>query len=197
MGGIVFLFKGEYRCLDPSKILELWPPDPYEHQRRMGRLRPLVLTDEQRRRPLPYSAAQSILENLPVTDDEIQDRSKGDELAKAFVIVQTTWFVVQCIARGVQRLTVTELEIVTLAYAALNGVMYFFWWDKPLDVQCPVVIPISFKDYHDDPKEMDEDDFMRLLFPAYQRSRDTGRHFHTDAPPQRSTLSTGEYYFLR
>ncbi|KAJ2929677.1 hypothetical protein H1R20_g7406, partial [Candolleomyces eurysporus] len=154
----------------------------------MGQLRPLVLTDEQRKRPLPYSAARFILENLPITEEEIRDRSKGDELAKAFVIVQTTWFVVQCIARGVQRLTVTELEIVTLAYAALNGAMYFFWWDKPLDVQCPVVIPIPFEDYPDDPKELDDDDFMRLLLPAYQRSWDTGRRFRSDPPPPRSTM---------
>jgi hypothetical protein len=40
-------------------------------------------------------------------------------------------------------LAVTELEIVTLAYAALNGVMCFFWWKKPLDVQCPVLIELN------------------------------------------------------
>jgi len=34
----------------------------------------------------------------------------------------------------------TELELVTLAIASLNGVMYYFWWDKPLGVHEPIKI---------------------------------------------------------
>jgi hypothetical protein len=33
---------------------------------------------------------------------------------------------------------VTELELATAAFAALNIAMYVLWWDKPLDVQCPI-----------------------------------------------------------
>ena len=40
----------------------------------------------------------------------------------------------QCISRAVERLPVTHLEIVTLAYAAMNFVIYVFWWNKPLNV---------------------------------------------------------------
>lgn len=69
-----------------------------------------------------------------ITEDDIQDRSKGDALSKGLVILQTSWFILQCIARWNQHLSVTELELVTLAFAALNGVMYFLWWNKPLDV---------------------------------------------------------------
>ncbi|KIK08796.1 hypothetical protein K443DRAFT_84407, partial [Laccaria amethystina LaAM-08-1] len=75
-----------------------------------------------------------------ITEEEIGDKSKGDMLAKSLVVFQTFWFIVQCIARGVQGLVITELELVTLAFAALNGVMYFFWWHKPLDVRSPVTI---------------------------------------------------------
>ena len=75
-----------------------------------------------------------------ITEEEIVDKSKGDMLAKSLVVFQTFWFIVQCIARGVQGLVITELELVTLAFAALNGVMYFFWWYKPLDVRSPVTI---------------------------------------------------------
>ena len=75
--------------------------------------------------------------------EEIEDRSKSDTLSKTIVLVQTTWFTVQCIARAVQGLALTELEIVTLAYTALNGVMCFFWWKKPLDVQCPIIIVLK------------------------------------------------------
>ena len=72
------------------------------------------------------------------TEAEIKDRGKSDWLAKTLVLLQTSWFVVQCIARAVERLPVTHLEIVTLAYAAMNFVIYVFWWNKPLNVDRPV-----------------------------------------------------------
>ncbi|KAF9007180.1 hypothetical protein BDQ17DRAFT_1222892, partial [Cyathus striatus] len=71
-----------------------------------------------------------------ISQKEIEDRSKGDFLAKGVALVQTTWFTVQCIARGVQRIPVTKLELVTLSFSVLNLIMYFFWWNKPLDVRC-------------------------------------------------------------
>jgi len=75
-----------------------------------------------------------------ITEKEIQDKSKGDGLSKGLAIVQTGWFVLQCIARGVERLPVTELEIVTLAFALLNFATYVLWWNKPLNVRCGVRI---------------------------------------------------------
>ena len=68
------------------------------------------------------------------TEAEIKDRGKRDWLAKSLVLLQTSWFVTQCIARGIKHLPVTHLEIVTLAYAAMNFVIYIFWWNKPLNV---------------------------------------------------------------
>ena len=38
------------------------------------------------------------------------------------------------------RVVTTELELATLAFAALNGFMYFFWWNKPLDVRTTVPV---------------------------------------------------------
>ena len=72
------------------------------------------------------------------TKAEIKDKGKSDWLAKSLVLLQTSWFVMQCIARAVERLPVTHLEIVTLAYAAMNFVIYIFWWNKPLNVNRPV-----------------------------------------------------------
>jgi len=66
---------------------------------------------------------------------EIEDKSKGDVISKAFVILQTSWFVTQCIARGVHGLPITELELITIAFASLNFVIYLLWWEKPLNVQ--------------------------------------------------------------
>ena len=72
------------------------------------------------------------------TEEEIKDKGKSDWLAKSLVLLQTSWFVMQCIARAIEHLPVTHLEIVTLAYAAMNFVIYIFWWNKPLNVNWPV-----------------------------------------------------------
>ena len=75
-----------------------------------------------------------------ITKEEIDDRSKGDALSKGIALLQITWFIIQLIARRVQGLTITELELTTAALAGLNSVMYLFWWSKPLGVQFPIVI---------------------------------------------------------
>ncbi|KDR69444.1 hypothetical protein GALMADRAFT_145489 [Galerina marginata CBS 339.88] len=49
-------------------------------------------------------------------------------------------FIAQCIARKLQGLVITELELSTLAIAALNVVMYIFWRNKPLDVATTVPV---------------------------------------------------------
>ena len=73
-----------------------------------------------------------------VTVEEIKDRSKEDGFSKMIALGQTLWFVVQCITRRAQHLDLTLIELVTLSLATLNGVMYFLWWHKSLDVRCPV-----------------------------------------------------------
>ncbi|KAF9465871.1 hypothetical protein BDZ94DRAFT_1281207 [Collybia nuda] len=57
-----------------------------------------------------------------ITECKIRDRSKGDAFSKGVVVFQTSWFLIQCIGRGAVGLAITELELVTLAFAALNAV---------------------------------------------------------------------------
>ncbi|KAG6909621.1 hypothetical protein DXG01_016403 [Tephrocybe rancida] len=80
---------------------------------------------------------------ITITEDEIMDKSKGDLLSKSLVLLQVSWFILQFLARAIQRLAITELELVTVAFAILNFMTYFFWWNKPLDVQYPVMVKIS------------------------------------------------------
>ena len=42
--------------------------------------------------------------------------------------------VFECITHVIERLIVDHLEIMTLACAAMNFVIYIFWWNKPLNV---------------------------------------------------------------
>jgi hypothetical protein len=73
-----------------------------------------------------------------VTMEEIEDRSKADGFSKMIALGQTLWFIAQCIGRRAQHLDLTLVELLTLSLAVLNGVMYFLWWNKPLDVRCPL-----------------------------------------------------------
>jgi hypothetical protein len=92
----------------------------------------------------PYTVSPSDLKSLlqpgDITEKDIKDMSKSDVLSKGFAILQTTWFILQCIARQTEHLHVTELEIVTVAFAALNSATYALWWNKPADVHVPFLI---------------------------------------------------------
>ena len=95
--------------------------------------------DDEPLHPLMASDLSRYSESFTMpTEAEIKDKGKSDWLAKSLVLLQTSWFVMQCIARGIKHLPVTHLEIVTLAYAAMNFVIYVFWWNKPLNVNRPV-----------------------------------------------------------
>jgi predicted metallopeptidase len=80
------------------------------------------------------------LENgeINITEKEIKDKGRSDAVSKGLVVVQTMWFILQCITRRVNALPITELELVTLAFAALNFATYSLWWNKPLNVECAV-----------------------------------------------------------
>ncbi|KAG1769410.1 hypothetical protein EDD22DRAFT_771251 [Suillus occidentalis] len=72
-----------------------------------------------------------------IMEADIEDRSKGDALSKGIAIVQLAWFVLQLIARYVQKLPITLLELDTLAVAALTCISYGFWWKKPKGIGRP------------------------------------------------------------
>ena len=73
-----------------------------------------------------------------ITEDEISDRSKGDGLSKFslfFFILLTSWFIAQCIARYVQGLDLTQMELTPLAMVSLDGLLR---WQKPLGARAIV-----------------------------------------------------------
>ncbi|KAJ7910816.1 hypothetical protein B0H13DRAFT_2485142 [Mycena leptocephala] len=78
------------------------------------------------------------IKNIDVED--IMDKSKGDALSKGLAMMQGLWFTTQCLARVHQHLAVTELEVATLAFAAVNIFIWLLWWNKPLDVQRQIVV---------------------------------------------------------
>ncbi|KIM25422.1 hypothetical protein M408DRAFT_210645 [Serendipita vermifera MAFF 305830] len=93
-----------------------------------------------------------VLEFITPTEAELKDKGKSDGLTKLIILVQTSWFIIQCIARGTQSLPLTELEVVTLAYAMLNFFIYMFWWNKPRNVECPIRVYKTLIASHDGEK---------------------------------------------
>ncbi|KIJ08386.1 hypothetical protein PAXINDRAFT_23589, partial [Paxillus involutus ATCC 200175] len=88
-------------------------------------------TELVKRRALQHLRSGTIM-NLNITEAEINDRSKSDGLGKAILVIQLSWFILQIVARGMNHLAITLLEIDTLAMAALSFLLFFFWWSKPM-----------------------------------------------------------------
>lgn len=89
---------------------------------------------------LAYLVEKKYLPYPTVDETAIWDRNKADGFARFVTFVQVTWFCIQCLARWVQGLAVSTLEITTFAtiLATLNSL--FFWYHKPLDVQFPIAL---------------------------------------------------------
>ena len=82
---------------------------------------------------------------IRITEEEVTHRSKGDALSKIIFILQSTWFIMQCLGRCVQDLNLNQLELTTLALASLNGITFVLWWAKPLDAQAIVRVHLKRK----------------------------------------------------
>ncbi|KIN08195.1 hypothetical protein OIDMADRAFT_100062 [Oidiodendron maius Zn] len=79
-----------------------------------------------------------------ITVAEIDDKSKADTFAKAVTIIQTSWFMIQCLGRVAQHLAFTTLELTTIAFVCCTLPTYYFWLRKPVDIFTPTSITTSF-----------------------------------------------------
>ena len=77
------------------------------------------------------------------TKKEIWDKSKQDGFQKALTLLQTGWFVLQCLGRAIQHLPVTTLELTTFGFVFCTFASYYQWSDKPLDVESATIIKIQ------------------------------------------------------
>ncbi|KAG2120181.1 hypothetical protein BD769DRAFT_1609219 [Suillus cothurnatus] len=100
-----------------------------------GRPRGTLTPDE-----LLQFVRDKLVEMPVITEAEIKDRSKGDTLSKWVAILQLVWFVIQLIARYIQDLPITLLEIDTLGVAALTCISYGLWLNKPKDARLPYIV---------------------------------------------------------
>jgi len=116
----------------PEALLETLPEAPLEALLKAPQEAPPKVPPEappENPRPQPWTM---------ITESEILDKSKGDALGKLVTVLQTTWFIAQYLDRWSSHQPRTQLEVMTLAYAALNVMVYALWWKKPLGIQEPI-----------------------------------------------------------
>lgn len=101
-------------------------------------------------RPFPIDAQQLFymienhyLEYPNINERTIWDRNKADGFTRALTLIQIVWFLVGCLGRSLQDLSLTTLELSTLAFIFCTVNTFFFWRHKPLDVVTPIVLPCS------------------------------------------------------
>ncbi len=80
---------------------------------------------------------------LTITKEEIEDKSKSDPFTKSILVIQTAWFTARCIGRIAVELPLVELEVITLAFTAMNVVTFAMRWHKPQNVNLPIPVTLT------------------------------------------------------
>ena len=79
----------------------------------------------------------------PISKEELNSRSKSDGVVKLIALLQITWFGLQALFRAIQHLQVTPLEIMTVAFLVLAVLIYAIWWNRPQDIEYPIIITLQ------------------------------------------------------
>ena len=74
---------------------------------------------------------------------EAQFGGKSDWIVKLIAVVQIIWFDVQLLARVVIERQSTVLEVTTTAYVFCPFSTYDFCWNRPQNVEYPVILEIN------------------------------------------------------
>lgn len=72
--------------------------------------------------------------------EAIDDKNRGDGIARFITICQIIWFSFNCVFRMIQHLAITTLELTTIGFIICTLGTYFFWLHKPMDVQRAIVL---------------------------------------------------------
>ncbi|KAI1733761.1 hypothetical protein F4680DRAFT_379272 [Xylaria scruposa] len=91
-----------------------------------------------------FLASRGYIPVPTITRNEIWDKSKSDLFAKGFALLQIGWIIIQSVARVIDGLSVSPLELFTLAFVASTAMSYFFWWNKPQHVETPTILHCMF-----------------------------------------------------
>lgn len=113
---------------------------------------------------------RNVIPALPkVSLEEIEDRSKSDSFTKGLAIVQIMALAISLIVRAVRQLPVSQLEILTVAFAVCTITTYAFCWSKPQNVRTPLWISLDpseskrLRDLNDTLRPLQADKMVQYL----------------------------------
>lgn len=75
-----------------------------------------------------------------ISQQEIEDKSKQDEIGKILACIQASWLILQVITRLAVDLPVTLLEVSVVNHVICALVLFAMWWHKPRRVEEPTVL---------------------------------------------------------
>ena len=84
-----------------------------------------------------YLVKNQYMDMPDITQEEIEDKGKADEVVKVFAIFQAGWVVLEIAGRLGQGLPITLLELETCATVGCSLFTFYFWFYKPMDVKQP------------------------------------------------------------
>ncbi|PTD07868.1 hypothetical protein FCULG_00006553 [Fusarium culmorum] len=99
-----------------------------------------VLEADDLNQPIPLNAEQlfylvknSHVRYPEITAGELRDRNKSDGFAQLVTVWQATWFIITFIARLIQGLHVTTMELTAVSFVVILFGTAWCWKDKPSD----------------------------------------------------------------
>ena len=98
---------------------------------------------------IDFDSAYSPLRLFSMSKDEILDKSKEDWFTKLITVIQIVWLVLSVIARRASGLPASQLEILTLAFAAVALATYVVQWTKPQGIN--IATTIHLRRFSDNP----------------------------------------------
>ncbi|CAF3509663.1 unnamed protein product [Fusarium graminearum] len=106
-----------------------------------------VLEADDLNQPIPLNAEQlfylvknSHVRYPEITAGELRDRNKSDGFARLVTVWQTTWFIITFIARLIQGLHVTTMELTAVSFVVILFGTAWCWKDKPSDVGTTITL---------------------------------------------------------
>lgn len=97
--------------------------------------------------PIPLDAEQIfyLVENKyidypAIDEEEIRDKNKADGLARLLTVCQALWFLTSSIARPIQGLRMTTLELTTISFIIVMFATSYSWFHKPSDISRPITL---------------------------------------------------------
>ncbi|KAF7289141.1 hypothetical protein MIND_01375100 [Mycena indigotica] len=119
-----------------------------------------------------------------VSRSTIEDKSKGDLFSKGIALCQAIWFVAQCLSRRSEHIAISQLEISTLAFAAVTVCTRLVWWGKPLGVKEPVRLSTAAPVVQPKSQNLVAENVVQ---PLIAHLEDLGRNALENPPPQQNS----------